>query len=371
MLHQWSLLVVTLLRTGLVGGCLCPPATILSALPTEVPVTVCCLNFSGSTLDQVQWSRLTNQTGLQILDLSHCNITSVKLAGVGASLLEKVYLGHNGIAVLPQNFLAGQPRLEEVDLSRNRLKKLPEGFLQDSDNLKRLFLQDNQLRFLPASVLQRPALQSLELAGNPWDCSCSFLDVLRENKDTKTEGLTRNWTCVSPWKLSGRAVWSVNFSDVCRPTSLTALFIALPLLILSTLVVCWCCGRKRKEAPMLGASKKRTCRFHGTGAKGPRKMPAPESAEKKSIDSVKVPKLLGDEEKEVQKGSVESLPPGFGSPEAKPSKSEFDSVSVTEVLKDSTAREKAYMTQSTEYYSLVPGIQLDDSDHGEYDKVDI
>ncbi|XP_061879281.1 platelet glycoprotein Ib alpha chain [Entelurus aequoreus] len=198
MLHQWSILVVTLLRMELVGGCRCPPATILSALPSEVPATVCCLNFSGSTLDHVQWSWLTNQTGLQILDLSHCNITSVKLSGVGASLLEKVYLGHNGIAVLPQNFLAGQPRLEEVDLSWNRLKKLPEGFLQDSDNLKRLFLQDNQLRFLPASVLQRPALQSVELAGNPWDCSCSFLDVLQDNKDTRTEGLTRNLTCVSP-----------------------------------------------------------------------------------------------------------------------------------------------------------------------------
>ncbi|XP_054623676.1 leucine-rich repeat-containing protein 38 [Dunckerocampus dactyliophorus] len=357
--RQWSVLVVTLLRTGLAGGCLCPPATILSEFPSEAPAAGCCLNFSGSTLGHVRWSWLTNQSILQILDLSNCNITSVEMSGVEASLLEKVYLGHNRIAALPRDFLAGQPRLEEVDLSSNRLEELPEGFLQDSDNLRSLHLQENQLSFLPASVLQRPALQSLELDGNPWDCSCSFLEVLENSKDTKTGDLVRNLTCISPWKLAGRVVWSVRLSDMCRPASLTALFIALPLLILSTLVVCWCCGRKRKEALILGSSKKRTSGSHGPPAGG-QQMSADCTASKLLSSTANV-----DEEKEVQLGSVESLHPGSCCSDGKPSRSELDSVSVSEVLKDSADREKAYMTQSTEYYSLVPGIQLDDSDHGE------
>lgn len=53
------------------------------------------------------------------------------------------------------------------------------------------------------------------------------------------------------------------------------------------------------------------------------------------------------------------------------SRTELDALSVTEVMRDSADREKAYLTQSTEYYSLVPGLQLDDSDHGEYDNVDL
>nr|XP_057917461.1 trophoblast glycoprotein [Doryrhamphus excisus] len=366
MLHQWSVLVFSLLRTGLVGGCRCPPATVWSEFPSETPATVCCLNFSGSALGQVRWSRLTNQSSLRILDLSDCNITSLEMSGVEASLLEKVYLGRNRMAALPLDFLAGQPRLEEVDLSQNQLEELPEGFLQDSDNLRRLDLQENRLSFLPASVLQRPALQSLQLDGNPWDCSCSFLEVLENSRDTKTGVLASNLTCVSPWKLAGRAVWSVRVNDMCRPASLTALFFTLPLLLLSALVVCWCCGRKRKEAPILGASTKRRSSSPGAGLKGHH---GQMSADCRGRD-VPASELLGrtanmDGEKEVRLGSMESLQPESRCSDGKPSGTEMDSVSVSEVLKDSADRERAYMTQSTEYYSLVPGIRLDDSDHGE------
>lgn len=53
------------------------------------------------------------------------------------------------------------------------------------------------------------------------------------------------------------------------------------------------------------------------------------------------------------------------------SKQDIEAVSVSEVMRDSTDREKAYMTQSTKYYSLVPGLEIDDSDHGEYESVDL
>ncbi|XP_077415069.1 uncharacterized protein LOC144044492 [Vanacampus margaritifer] len=354
MIGGWSTFIFPLLSAALAGGCLCPPATILSAFPSEVPVGVCCLNYSGSTLGLVPWSRLTNHSGLRILDLSWCNITFLEVSTVGASLLEKVYLAHNGIAALPRYFLAGQPRLKVLELSWNALQELPEGFLQDSDNLLQLDLQENRLRSLPASVLQRPVLRSLELNGNPWECSCSFLEVL------EAEELARNLTCATPWTLAGRAARSAKLSDACRPASLTVLFIALPLLILATLLVCWCCGRRRKEFPTFGASKKRTPSLRGIGSKVDSEPP------RKSADCVGegIPilasNILGNTNKdeEVPLGSVES-----GSEGRRPSKSEPDAVSVTEVLKDSTDREKAYMTQSTEYYSLVPEIHLGDSDH--------
>lgn len=379
MLRGGALLLFTsLVNTGLAVGCVCPAATVLAEFPSEVPADVCCLNYSGSAFGHVRWSVFTNETNLQILDLSNCNIVSVEAAGRQASPLRTVYLQDNRLTVLPREFLAFQPRLTEVDLSGNMIRDLPDGFLQDSDSLRRLYLQGNWLNFLPASVLQKPTLQNLELDENPWDCSCSFLAGLeesrRDNRTTQLEELVGNLTCVFPKNLSGRVVWLVRPSDVCRPAGLTALFIALPLLILSTLVLCWCCGRK-KETPMFRASQKRAS---SSGCNVPNNRNKQTGAHNKGLGNErnqhsKRQDSVRDiyEDVEIKLGSAESLHRG-SAPEADGvSRSDVDSVSVSEVMKDSADREKAYMTQATEYYSLVPGIELDDSDHGDYENVDL
>ncbi|KAL7386911.1 hypothetical protein ABVT39_015465 [Epinephelus coioides] len=407
MVCQWSVLLIFILlaKMGLAGGCVCPAATILSQFPSEVPTDVCCLNYSGSAFSHVPWSVFTNETNIKTLDLSFCNITSLNVSEKVVSTLQKVYLGHNRLTVLPRGFLASQPSLKEVDLSRNQIQELPEGFLQDSDGLQKLYLQGNQLRFLPGSLLQKPSLQTLELDGNPWDCSCLLLEGLEEgrkvNRTTNLQTLVGNLTCVSPRYLAGRIVFSVRLSDACRPAGLTALFIVLPLLILSALVLCWCCGRKRKrkESPV-STSKKRASSSSCNGQKhrSKQKPAANEPSKAGSSGNEGILKnqlllrpsstLLGStrdiyEEVEVKVGSVESLPrvslrcssftEGKQGPEGpdRASKTDLDTVSVTEVMKDSADREKAYLTQSTEYYSLVPGIELEDSDHGEYENVDL
>lgn len=207
-----------------------------------------------------------------------------------------------------------------------------------------------------------------------------------------------NLTCVSPRHLVSRNVLSVRLSDVCRPAGLTALFIVLPLVILSALVLCWCCGRK-KETPV-STSKKRAFSSSCNGQKHRRKQQTATSEQNKSGHFVNegilknqfllrpASALMGStrdiyEEVEIKLGSVESIPQVSSrcssSTEVKQgsqehdrgSKAELDTVSVTEVMKDSADREKAYLTQSTEYYSLVPGIELEDSDHGEYENVDL
>lgn len=361
------------------------------------------MNYSGSAFSHVRWSVFTNETKRETLDLSFCNISSVDMSGKDASTLQKVYLAHNRLTALPKEFLARQPNLTELDLSGNLIQELPEGFLQDSDGLQKLHLQGNQLRFLPGSVLQKPSLQRLELDGNPWVCSCLLLEGLEEgrkvNGTTKLQDLVGNLTCVSPRHLAGRTALSVRLSDVCRPAGLTALFIVLPLLILSALVLCWCCGRKRtkKEAP-LSTSKKRASSCNGQKQRRKQQPAATEQNKAGNCCNEGILRnqlllrpastLLGStrdiyEEVEIKLGSAESLPrdsshcssstegkQGSQGPDGA-SKTELDTVSVTEVMKDSTDREKAYLTQSTEYYSLVPGIELEDSDHGEYENVDL
>lgn len=398
MLVRWILLLVSvpLLTAGLVAGCVCPAATVLSGFPSEVPADVCCLNYSGSAFSHVLWSVFTNRSSLETLDLSSCNISSIDGNHKETSSLQKVFLGQNRLTELPTEFLSNQAGLLELDLSWNLLEELPEGFLQDSEGLQQLNLQGNRLRSLPGSILQKPRLQRLELDGNRWDCSCLLLGGLeagqKANRTSRLQDLVQNLTCSSPRHLAGRTVWSVRLSDVCRPAGLTALFIILPLLTLSALLLCWCCGRKRtkKEAPVFNVSKKKA---PGSGCNGQKhhRSKQPPSLPEPSKDKEGILKnqlllrpastLLGStrdiyEEVEIKLGSVESLPRASSrcSSSQEPdgvSKTELDTVSVTEVMKDSADREKAYMTQSTEYYSLVPGIELEDSDHGDYENVDL
>lgn len=382
---------------------MCPAATILSQFPSEVPAGICCLNYSGSAFSHVHWSVFTNETNIETLDLSYCNISIVDMSGTETSALQRVYLNHNRIKVLPREFLARQPSLMEVDLSWNLLEELPEGFIKNSDSIEKLYLQGNKLQFLPSSVLQKPNLQNLELDGNPWDCSCLLLegleDGMKANRTTQLQDLVGNLTCFSPRHLVGRTVWMLRLRDVCRPPGLTALFIVLPLLILSALVLCWCCGRK-KEASVFSPSKKRAYSSSCNGQKHRSKQPPAATEQNKAGNCGNegilknqlllrpASTLLGStrdiyEEVEVKLGSVESTPrvssrcssstegrQGSQEPDGA-SKTELDTVSVTDVMKDSADREKAYLTQSTEYYSLVPGIELEDSDHGEYENVDL
>uniref|UniRef100_A0A673BQA2 LRRCT domain-containing protein n=1 Tax=Sphaeramia orbicularis TaxID=375764 RepID=A0A673BQA2_9TELE len=384
MVYWWGALLVFILlvKTGYVNGCVCPAATVLSRFPSAVPADVCCLNYSGSSFSHVHWSVFTNDTNIQILDLSNCNITHVDMSATGIFTLEKVYLNNNRLTTLPQEFLSSQTSLMEVDLEGNLLLELPQGFLQDSDSLQMLNLQGNQLQFLPDSVLLKPNLLKLELDGNPWDCSCLLLEGLDAgrgaNRTTRLQDLV--------------------IDDVCRPAGLTALFIVLPLLILSALVLCWCCGRKstKKEGSVFNTSKKRAsnCNDQKHRSKAPPVATEQNKAAECKTEGIlknqlllrPASTLLGStrdiyEEVEIKLGSVESLPSalcpsstdgrlGFQEPHGT-SKTELDTVSVTEVMKDSADREKAYLTQSTEYYSLVPGIELEDSDHGEYESVNL
>lgn len=414
---QWGLLLLSCIGPGgdrLAEGCSCPGATVLTQFPSEIPTQPCCLNFSGSSLSHVLWPSLSNETNLEILDLSACNISRIEAGSTWASShLRVVYLSHNRLTTLPEDFLAGQPRLRVLDLGMNLLRELPEGFLHGSEDLWELDLQGNRLRSLPASVLQWPRSLKLNLADNPWDCSCALVERLEAGGgENISSSLPGNVTCASPRSLAGTSVWSLRGSDVCRPPGLTALFILLPLLILLVLVLCWCCGRrkKRKETLAFGSSKKKAAHPHCNGDKHHRpKHPGfqtPKMADSGPREEILKNQLLlrpsstllGStrdiyEEVEIKLGSVESLPrapsrhsssaegdPGRqgtqgpqgagGCPEGG-GKVELDAVSVTEVMKDSTDREKAYLTQTTEYYSLVPGLDLEDSDHGEYESVDL
>ncbi|XP_073705088.1 uncharacterized protein [Garra rufa] len=379
---------------GSAKECGCPSVSILSHFPSEVPNDTCCLNYSGSTFSQVPWEAFLSHTHLQVLDLTNCNISHIDHSEVGdaVSSLRELYLSQNRLTSLPADFLNKAYSLEVLDLGENRLKHLPEQFLQSSDKLRALILEWNQLSALPHSVL-KPSLERLELAGNPWACTCSLWEGLQtglHDNSSNLHDLVGNLSCAAPQNLEGRSVWSLQTSDVCHLANLTALFILLPLFLLLSLVLCWCCGRKkkRKESSSFSPTRKRSNNSHCNGRWPHAKLPASESAVaadggkevilRNQLILQPSSNLLGStrdiyEEVEIKLGSVDSLapPPSTCSTEGTAGKQDLDTVSVSEVMKDSADREKAYLTQSTEYYSLVPGIEIEDSDHGEYESVDL
>ncbi|XP_052472667.1 leucine-rich repeat-containing protein 52-like [Carassius gibelio] len=379
---------------GSAKECGCPAASILSHFPSEVPNDTCCLNYSGSTFNHVTWAAFLSHKHLQVMDLTNCNISHIDHSEVGdaVSLLRELYLGHNRLTSLPADFLAKAYSLEVLDLGVNHLRHLPEQFLQSSNNLRALTLGWNQLSALPHSVL-KPSLERLELTGNPWACTCSLWEGLEgglHDNSSSLHDLVGNLTCASPQNLAGQTVWVLQTSDVCHLANLTALFILLPLFLLLSLVLCWCCGRKkkRKASSSFSPTRNRSNNSHCNGRWPHAKLPTGDSAV--SVDGGKEVILRNHlmlqpssnlmdsthdiyEEVEIKLGSVDSLapPPSTCSTEGTAGKQDLDTVSVSEVMKDSADREKAYLTQSTEYYSLVPGIEIEDSDHGEYESVDL
>ncbi|TRY84157.1 hypothetical protein DNTS_026053 [Danionella cerebrum] len=390
----WCILQILHVATGISAGCECAVARVWSHLPSLIPMDPCCLNYSGSTLNKISWANLAPLRRLQVLDLSNCNISQMDYSQVdeAVSSLRGLYLGQNRLTSLPHDFLAKAYSLEVLDLSANDLKDLPERFLQSSDKLREVILGWNQLSSLPLSVL-KPSLQHLEFTGNPLDCTCSLWEGLQSGLQSNSsflQVLFGNLTCASPQILAGRILWSLQTSDVCRLANLTALFILLPLFLLFSLVLCWCCGQKtkKKETPSFSPTRKRPNNSHCNG-----RWPHSKLTTGNPVVSVNSGKevvlrnqlvlqpssnLLGStrdiyEEVEIKLGSMDSLapPPSTCSTEGTVGKQDLDALSVSEVMKDSAVREKAYLTQSTEYYSLVPGIEIEDSDHGEYENVDL
>ncbi|KAK3531060.1 hypothetical protein QTP70_008769 [Hemibagrus guttatus] len=367
--------------SGSEGGdrCECPAATIMHHFPSHFSNQTCCLNFTGSSFPRVSWATLRFTPNLEILDLSSCNVTRLHdtAAGSTPASLRDIYLNQNQLQFLPRDFLVDAVGLEVLDLGQNLLEELPVNFLKNAENLQVLILSGNRLESLPASVLKLP-LQQMDLLGNLWTCSCSFVEDFHsanQGNSSKLQDMEANLTCSSPRKLSGRTIWSVHIDEVCRLSGLNALFILLPLLLLVLLTLCWCCGRKeeKKDSPEF-----RTVRMKN---KDLSKESTKDNMLRNQLMFRPSSALLGStrdyEEVEVKLGSVDSLEPPPSSSSGKEENQELDNkqdletVSVSEVMRDSADREKAYMIQSTKYYSLVPGLEIDDSDHGEYESVDM
>ncbi|KAM6261925.1 uncharacterized protein LJ264_005867 [Porphyrio hochstetteri] len=397
-----SLWGILLLAAGLALGpaqqsCNCTePADFQEFRGAPLPES-CCLNFTGSNITHLDWSVLVGVRGLRELYLSHCSIVDISNAQEVPPALEILHLSHNLLKSLPGSFLEDAPNLRVLYLDSNQLQELPKSFLKASTQIQEVYLGFNALTFLPTSLL-KPSLLQLQLSNNSWDCSCTLLSNL-EGWPSLDAGVV----CLTPERYHGVDLQSIPRDELCRSHSLTALFICLPpLLILTGITWCFCRRKRKTNYSLQSRSHSHPATVEGGNVVEPHhyELPTASSETKKKVllgsqvllqPSVDVLESGRDiyEEVEIQVGSPSSSPvlaheeqqgmgpsrqwdtPALGAEELGGSEPEVDTVSVSEVLKDSADREKIYLSQSTNYYNLVPGIELEDSDNLEYESINL
>nr|XP_033771697.1 uncharacterized protein LOC117346370 isoform X2 [Geotrypetes seraphini] len=338
-------------------------------------------------------------TGVKEIDLSDCNISSIINGVADYNSLEVLRLDRNLLRKLPDGFLGDAPALKVIHLENNQLNELPETFLQASNQIQEIYLAFNKVTSLPSTVF-KPSLIRLGASNNSLVCTCSLYNSLKIYfADNQSTEVLSTLTCTGPENIQGMNIQHIQRHHLCQSHRLTALFICLPVLA-ALGVACWCCCHRKKKSNF--AVSRQECHLATVERNGTRtlmdhhhyipcKMPVPAENEKNLSLLKPSTALLGSsrdlyEEVEVKLGaSVDSLLASEGDLGKKVaikklvmeeevtagSEAEAETVSVTEVLKDSTDREKLYMNQATDYYNLVPGIELDDSDHCEYESIDL
>ncbi|XP_055731642.1 leucine-rich repeat-containing protein 19-like isoform X2 [Salvelinus fontinalis] len=194
----------------------------LQFIPSNYSQTITKLILSNNliVLSSADEAALRNYVNLIELHLDGNRLTDLPGKLFEAmSKLEVLNLSHNNISRVEPKALAGLVNLRELDLSYNRLQSLP--LLDDLKKLSILRLGGNTLRDLDISVDRNP-LKVLDLKGNPWNCSCVFLNRIKSITDS-TDQIISDATCASPEHLSGKGIMDNGTSCFSGSSSTTTL----------------------------------------------------------------------------------------------------------------------------------------------------
>ncbi|XP_034247712.1 biglycan-like, partial [Thrips palmi] len=114
----------------------------------------------------------------------------------------------------------GLPRLRALSMAHNKaLRQVhPAAFshLGPSWTLTEVSLRNNSLRSLPPRLLAWAGLTFLDVADNPWHCSCNFTTWAAASLKGVNVNTRDRVRCSSPAELSGQPLWDAS-STACSP----------------------------------------------------------------------------------------------------------------------------------------------------------
>ncbi|XP_066567082.1 leucine-rich repeat-containing protein 19 isoform X1 [Amia ocellicauda] len=193
---------------------------------TNIPLNMTKLNMSYNNLDFENLQNLKNYTNLKELYLSNNSIKHLPGHGFDAlSQLRVLNISNNIISVIEPKAFKGLDNLEELNLSHNQIESLDAEDFVNLSRLRYLSLQGNKIQFLNEGViksLNRTGL-NVNLADNPWNCTCRLLMQLNYLKTSEQKMENKNKTiCASPNELKGKRIWTLlNNATLCSSAPTT------------------------------------------------------------------------------------------------------------------------------------------------------
>lgn len=178
------------------------------------------LYIPGCSLRNIRQHAFRALVNLVELDLSRNRLDSIPSQSFDSIReLRELRLGGNPIAKIGDESFIALPHLVRLSLSSCKISEIdPRGFTGLESSLEYLELSKNKLQVLHVAVLAPlRTLKGLELASNPWECTCA-LRPLRDWMIRKNVPATVVPDCALPPRLMTQSWDRLDLEDfACQP----------------------------------------------------------------------------------------------------------------------------------------------------------
>nr|ABB21161.1 variable lymphocyte receptor A [Eptatretus stoutii] len=208
----------------------------LTAIPSNIPVDTDRLELDYNKLSSLPSKAFQSFTKLTFLSLNNNQLQTLP-PGVFDHLvtLETLGLSNNQLKSLPPGIFDKLTKLTDLQLDQNKLQSLPHGVFDKLTNLKELWLRNNQLQSVPRGTFDSlSSISSIELLGNPWDCTCNdILYMAKWLKKKQDEGL--GGVDTAGCEEGGKAVLEITEEEAAEDCVYPNTTTAIPTTIITTL----------------------------------------------------------------------------------------------------------------------------------------